>query len=236
MQEHKVMIGIPVFNDCYYFKIAVDCIIKSTQYPFKLVIVESESTDGSKEYSDDLKNIYPNKDIEVIHTKKEGPLAAYLKLFEKAKEYQMDLYLTQTDVIHFPLFGRDWLLELVKLSKLPDCGLVGTLQGGGIAGARYKEGFGWIGGWSCYVPIRIINEFGGYDPNFEIGDGVDIEYSYRVQNAGYKMYMANFWVDHHWLTAHVNEVDNKDKLEGIKIRNGRYFRKKYNLHDQEKDI
>lgn len=221
------IIGIPVRNDCEFFKIAIHCIMNSTQFPFKLIIVESESTDGCLEFCDSLKDIYPGKDIEIIHTPKEGPLKAYNRLFEKAKEYQMDLYLTQTDVIHFLLFQRDWLYELYDIAQNDRVGLVAPLGAWGVAGKNYYEGITWAGGWSCYIPIKTINLIGGYDEGYEIGDGVDIDYSMNVMKNGYELGQANFWVQHHWLTEHENE--QVEGLDEIKKRNGIYFRKKYKL-------
>lgn len=227
MPESKCIIGMPVRNDFKFFKMAIEAIIHTTRFPFKLIIVESASTDGSREYSDALPFIYPNHDIEIIHTPKEGPLKAYNKLFEKAKEYQMDLYLTQTDVIHFPLYGRDWLYELHRTAQHPEIGLVAPYGAWGVAGPNYKEGILWAGGWATYIPIKTINLLGGYDENYEIGDGVDIDYSMNITMHGLRMVQADFWIQHHWLTEHENE--KVEGLEDIKKRNGEYFRRKFGL-------
>ena len=220
-----VAIVIPVHNDFIFFRIAVESIIQNTLYPFKLIIIESESTDGSKEYADLLPKFYPNLDIRIVHTKKEGPMKAYNLGFEISKPY--DVYFTQTDTYHPRLIGRDWLHELVKLSRLPSAGLMTCIGGTGIAGAPYKEGFEWVGGWCMYVPRKILDQLGGFDENFIIGDGTDIEFSYRIKQAGYNIYMAGFWIDHHRLTAHSNEII--PDLEEIKKKNAEYFRKKYKL-------
>jgi GT2 family glycosyltransferase len=169
-----------------------------------------------------LPKMYPNQFIQVIHTKMEGPLMAYQLGFEASKPY--DVYFTQTDTYHPKLIGRDWLHEIVKLSKLPDCGFVSSLDAVKQSGETYF-GIPYIGGWSMFVPRRIIQKFGVFDENFLVGDAVDIEYTYRVIREGFKIYVANFWVDHHRLTEHNN--DRREDLEDIKIANRKYFREKY---------
>jgi len=228
-EETKIIIGMPVHNDFEYFRYAVDSLIRSTDFPFTLIIIESESTDGSKEYADLLPKIYKNKSIEVIHTKKQGPLKAYNKLFDIALERKSDLLLTQTDVIFPRLFRRDWLLEFVKISKMPSVGIITTINGGGISGPAYTQGFRWAGGWCTYIPHKTIRKIGKYDENFIIGDGVDIDYSYRIFKEGLQIVFTNYWVDHHYMSSHSNEQLEHEKLEEIKRKNATYFRRKFNI-------
>jgi len=223
--DSKVIIGIPVFNDCEYFKEAVRSLFNSTDFPFKLIIVESESTDGSAEYADTLAKALPDI-VEVFHTKREGPIKAYNLLFQIAKERQCDLYLTQTDVIHFRLFKRDWLAEANYISKQEGVGILAPFGAWGNADS-IAPGIPWAGGWACYIPIKTINLLGGYDERYEIGDLVDTDYSYNVVKQGLKLVQLNYWVQHHWLTAHVNE--QRDNLEEIKQRNRERFKSKYGL-------
>ena len=230
METKKPLIGMPVHNGFNAFKASIESLIHSTSCPFKLLIVESESTDGSHEYAKILPQLYPGIEIEIIHTKKEGPLKAYNMLFQKAKEYQMDLYLIQTDVIHFRLYGRDWLYEMTEVAKSEDVGLIAPLGAWGIAHEWHNQEFQWAGGWACYIPIRTINLIGGYDEGYEIGDGVDIDYTYNVQKHGLKCIRAPFWVQHHWMTEHEHEK-NPD-LQNIRKRNREYFRRKYDIKEE----
>lgn len=221
------LIVMPVYNDIKYFKMAIDSLYKSTDQQFTLVIIESESTDGSAEYADNLKKIYPSKDIEVIHTKKEGPMSAMNLGFKLALERKRGIYFTQTDVIHTSMFDRDWLMEYESVGNLPDCGMVTCWGGGGTSGPNYVNNFNWVGGWSTYIPYKTIEKLGGYDENMEIGWGADIEYSWRIINAGLRIYRIDYWVYHHRLTPHMN--DQNEKLKEIDARNSAYFRRKYKL-------
>lgn len=226
-KEYEVIIGLPVYNGFEFLRKSVESIFNTTNFPHKLVIIESESTDGSHEYCKILSKLYPHKNIEVIHTKKEGPLKAYNKLFAIARKEKKDLYLIQTDVIHFRLFKRDWLYEMNQIAQNKEVGLIAPMGAWGVSGPTFYNGVQWIGGWACYVPLRTNMLLGGYDENYEIGDGVDIDYSCNTLKNGLKLIQANFWVQHHWLTEH--EHENNPDLENIRKRNGEYFRKKFNL-------
>jgi GT2 family glycosyltransferase len=222
MGERKLVIGIPVYNDKKSFKFMIESLLNSTDYYDKIIIVESESTDGVDKFCDGLAKYY--KRIEVIHTKKEGPLKAYNLLFQKAKELESDLFLTQTDVAFPKLYNRDWLELINKVSKFDDVSIVTTLNGGGISGPEIIEGFEWVGGWATYIPYKTIEKLGGFDENYIIGDLVDIDYSYAASKIG-KIIKVNYWVDHHWQTAHTNEQRND--LQEIKQKNREYFKKKW---------
>jgi len=227
MGQTKILIAMPVHNDFEAFKYAINGIINSTAYPhYTILIIESESTDGSKEYADLLPKLFPRVDFIIKHTKKEGPLKAYNFAFDLAKEMKCDLYLTQTDVVHFRLYKRDWMWELHEMSKNPSIGLVAPLGAWGVA---YELGnpFNWIGGWACFVPYKTIELIGGYDEGYEIGDLVDVDYCYNVMQKGLKLVQADYWVQHHWMTAHVNE--QRADLEQIKQRNRKRFKEKWKI-------
>jgi len=56
--ERKPLIGIPVYNDLECLKEMIQSLLSSTNYFDKILIVESESTDGTKEYCDNLEKTY----------------------------------------------------------------------------------------------------------------------------------------------------------------------------------
>lgn len=219
MIEKPVAIIMPVHNSKQYLQIALDCIINRTKYPFKIILIESESTDGTDKVCDYYAAEFDN--VEVYHTKKEG--------IPKALNYGImmagdcDIYLTQDDVLHPRLYNRDWLNEMVKISKNKDCGMVISINAGGISGPTYYDGMPWAGTWSTFIPQKTIKKIGLFDEKFSPGMGDDIDYSYRVQKSGLKIYQANFWVDHHRTTEHF--CDRKD----IEISHAEYFKRKWDL-------
>lgn len=154
-----VAIIMPVHNGGNHVKHAILSIVRNTEFPYKLIIIESESTDGTDKVVDDWARQF--KQIEVYHTKKEGLIKAINFGIKKAGE--SDVYLTQDDVIIPKLYGRDWLTTLVAISKSENCGLVTTLQGGGISGPDYVDGLFWVGTWSMYIPRSTIEKMCFYE-------------------------------------------------------------------------
>lgn len=218
---------IPVYNDLIQLKEVVESLYSSTSVPFELLIIESGSNDGAKEYCDLLPKLYPNRKIEIIHTEKEGALKAYNLAFKIALERQQDIYMTQTDAIHFK-FKQDWLLELFKINIFyKNVGCVVMNNSCGVCHGRYIEGMNWAGFWGIYIPWQTIQKVGSFDEGYEIGDAVDIDWSYRLYLEGLHIIKSNYFNDHHHQTAHINE--DRPDLEEIRKRNGEYFARKFNI-------
>jgi len=225
-----VSIILPCHNSGKYLWPAIRSILFNTQHPFELILVESESTDGTNERCDKFAEKYEN--VKVIHTPKEGITKAINKGIKLAGDN--DVYLTQDDVILPDLFERDWLTALVDLSKTEGCGIVTTLNAGGVSGPSYLQGLSWVGTWSMFIPRKTINEVGDLDETFTPGPGDDIDYTYRIMKANKQVLVTDFWVDHHRKTENFN-----DNIEDIKRRNAEYFRKKHgldNIRIREKTI
>ena len=220
MDKKPIAIILPCYNSGKHLAPAVESIINNTEYPWKLILVESESTDGTDKVCDTFAK--ENDKIEVYHTKKEGITKAINFGIDKAGE--LDVYLTQDDVIIPNLYGRDWLTEIIKGKDKELCGVISTIQGGGVSGQIYIKDFQWAGTWSLFIPRKTIKKVGKFDENFSPGSGDDIDYSYRVNKAGLRIYLVNFWVDHHRQTENFN-----DKLKYRGIQNAGYFRKKHNI-------
>ena len=216
----KVAIILPCHNSGEHIKHAIKSIVTNTQHPYKLIIIESESTDGTDKVCDTWAQQF--EQIEVYHTKREGITKAINFGIKKAGD--MDVYITQDDVIIPNLYGRDWLNILVQCSKLDKCGAVTTIRGGGISGPTYLDGFKWVGTWSLFIPRKTIKEIGLFDEKFSPGPGDDIDYSYRICKAGKIIYEANFWVDHHRQTENFN-----DHIEEQIQKNAKYFQKKHGI-------
>jgi GT2 family glycosyltransferase len=216
------IIGIPVYNGYESFKAMFDSLLNSTDAFDKIYIIESSSTDGTAEYCDILMKIF--RRVEVIHTKKEGPLTAINMLFNIAKEQKQDLFLTQSDVLFPRLYKRDWLQQMKEAAQKEDCGLVTCLNGCGVSGPDYLEGLNWVGGWCIYIPYRAIEKVGGYDINYPQGWGVDIDYTISILNAGFNIHKIYYWVDHHMINDREHDADEEGKKAASK-----YFKKKWKL-------
>ena len=222
------IIGIPVHQDLEKLKYAFYTFLASTMVRDRIILLESGSTDGTAEFCDELAKFYSF--VEVIHTPLEGPLKAYNRLFQIAKERKSDLFLTQTDVIFPRRYNADWLQEMKRIAEQRvDAGLITCYGGGGHSGPDFIDGFFWVGAWTVYIPYRTIEKLGGYDENIPLGWGVDIDYTYAVQQAGLKVYTIDYWVDHHpnYVDNHEHEkVDNAAQLTQDAFT---YMRKKWKV-------
>jgi len=218
----KVAIILPVYNEIEYLPAMIEALYNSTDFPFKLIVVDGFSTDGTAEYCQALANadVMVNRNIELYQIPKKGLTNAINYGIKKAGK--LDVYLTQADVIHFKLYRRDWLKEMYGIAQKKDVGLVMGIAGGGISGPDYLKGQRWAGTWNTYLPKRTIKKVGFLDEN--MGPGDDIDYSYRVRKAGLGGFVCQFWVQHHRLTEHGNS-DSKAKIKKM----ARYFRKKHGI-------
>jgi len=223
-----MIIGMPIYNDAENLKFAFYSFINSTLVRDKIILLVSDSPDGSEKVCDEIAEFYDF--VEVIHRPKEGPLKAYNELFRIAKERKEDLLLIQTDVVFPRRYNRDWLQEMRQLAETrPDAGLITCYGGGQHCGPDFVEGFYWVGGWCTYVPYRTIEKFGGYDENYPIGWGVDIDYSWAVKQAGLQIYQIDYWVDHHPDYDRGHEHEKVGNIIDIKNKAFDYMRKKWKI-------
>lgn len=212
-----VDIIIPVHNSKIYLIYTLEAILNNTKHPFKIILVESESTDGTAQICDLYTQKYPNK-IEVYHTPKNGLITAINFGISKSKN---DVFLTQDDVIVPKLFERDWLDILHTLAKDEKCGLVTVANGYGTSGPEYLDKLKWVGTWAMYIPRRTIDKIGYFDEAYNPGMGDDIDYSFRVYVAGFNIMVTDYTVEHHRKTEHFSE--NRE----LGTKHAEYFRKKW---------
>ena len=227
--NNKVTICILTCNSMPHIVSTINSILENTHYPnYEILINDSESTDGTKKYLSLLEKLYQH--IKVIHTKKEGFIKALNTNIKEVKEG--DILLTHDDVLFPKLYMKCWLIEMIKMSNLPNAGIITSMNGGGVSGSDYINGFPWVGTWCLFLLRETLNKVGLFDENFGIGFGDDIDFTYRVIKGGLNIYRANFAVDHHRMTEHVNEISTEFE-ETTKKRNAEYFRKKHKLGEFE---
>ena len=166
----------------------------------------------------------------VANEQTKTPLEAYNYLFNLAKQEKSDLLMIQTDVVFPKLYKRDWLQIMSNITNeeiKPQIDVVTCINGGGISGPDYIDGFNWLGGWCTYYSNRVIDKVGGYDESFPNGYGVDIDHTYRIWKEGFRVARMNYWVDHHMQNERLH--DNDSKTEQMKQDSARYFKQKWKL-------
>ena len=219
----KVAIIIPTSNNLKQLETAVSSFMNSTDYEdYRFIIIESESTDGTKEYCDYMQKKLGIEKFRVYHTKKEGSIKACNFGINQTNANE-DVLLTQDDMLFFKLYKRDWLVEMIRTSQLEGAGAVTILNGGGRSGPDYLEGLTWAGTWCLYLPRKTIEKVGLFDEQFKIGE--DIDYSYRIYQSGLNIVHINVWFDHHMF----RETSHQPQDEELKKKNAQLFRRKHGL-------
>jgi GT2 family glycosyltransferase len=214
--DKPIAIIIPIHNSgVKYINLALQHLYASTEYPFELYLIESESNDGSAEFCDAWAN--EHKNTKTFHIPKRG--LANAVNYGITHSGDLDVYLTQPDVIHRKLYMFDWLRFMAVNSK--EYGVLPTINAGGISGPECLDGLNWFGTWSVFITRETINKVGLFDEQFSPCD--DVDYSYRCMKEGIKMASAPFWVEHHRLTPHIGDDPKIQEEMAIK------FRKKWKL-------
>ena len=159
LRETKVTIIMIARNSIPHIIHTIDSIISNRTLSSKLLIIEAESDDGTAKYCDWIAKYYKN--VEIIHAPKEGVIKAFNRGLKHVKEG--DVLLVHDDVVFPKLYMRDWLWEMVKYKQFGDCGLIIPLNGGGISGPEYVQGFPWAGTWCTFISRRTIDELKYYE-------------------------------------------------------------------------
>jgi len=218
---NKVSIILPVYNVMPHLKVMIQMLYNSTKFPFRLIIIDGFSTDGTAEYCKELEN----DNVRFYQIPKKGLVNAINFGIEKAGDD--DVYLTQADVIHYRLYGRDWLHEMNKLGNEKNMGMITSTAGWGESGPDFVDGFRWLGTWNTYITRHAINKIGVFDEQFSGGD--DIDYTYRVKKAKLRIVITDYWVQHHQLTdRNMSHDDNHLKEMYVLLR------KKWGIKDEKK--
>lgn len=202
MKSEGISIILAVWNQLCYTKLAVDSILKNSDSPFELVVVDNGSKPEMKEYFDSLKGT-----IAVTYIRNEknlGPIRAINQGIKAAKyDYVMAMH---NDVI---IMEKGWLR---KISAVMDADpLIGIV---GLAGRQeiYKTGcvneeslkhnlqnedlnapmgeeaaeVAVVDGL-CFVMRRsLIEKIGGLDETFGYMHCYDLDLSLQSRNAGFR--------------------------------------------------
>lgn len=243
----KVSIIVLTYNNLELNKACVESILSKTAYPnYELIILDNMSTDGTVEYLQELDKMNDPRVKIILNDRNSGFAGGNNKAIKEATgEYIM---LLNNDT----LVTRGWLTNAVKhLVNDEKCGMCGAVTNsiGNQAKIRvnYKnkkelDNFAYLytslhnneiytdvdrlAMFCTIVRKDIMDRFGMFDENYEIGMFEDDDYAKVVEKAGYSFYVAEDVFVHHVNNASFKKLDSKEYKE-IFDKNKKYFEKKW---------
>lgn len=116
-----ISIVITNYNRVNFLKKCIDLINERTRYPFRIIVVDSNSTDGSRDYLKNCKTLGTIYD-HVLLEENNGQGYALTKGYEKVEEWEErrpsdSLFVTSNEDLYVPLFkkGPCWLERMKHL-------------------------------------------------------------------------------------------------------------------------
>ncbi len=180
----RVSVVIPAFNESKNIHKTLESLLAQTYKDFELIVVDNSSTDNTSE----IANMYGAK---VIYEPKKGVTHARQTGFLAAKGEI--IISTDADAIHPP----DWIERIVKIMdsdpSLVAVGGIAYLHSGPLS-ARLAAKYlfypflvidkllsgGWnLSGFSMAVKKDAFLRTGGFDPNLNIGEDIDLSKKLR---------------------------------------------------------
>jgi len=193
----KCDIIIPVWDQLEVTRECVDSILKNTEYPYRLIIVDNASAPSTRDYLDGLKG---NKNLDLLLIRNDKNLG-----FVKA----VNQGVVASDAPYLCIMNNDtiassgWLSEMIDVMKAnPSIGLLNPSSNtsGQFPGEKSIEEYaltlkGLKGeiqelytcrGFCMIVTREVIKRVGLLDEIYHVGYFDDTDYCKRAQGLGYK--------------------------------------------------
>ena len=214
-----VTITIPCFNAVEYTKICLESLVRYSDIPFELILVNNGSADGTKKYFDCVKKHLKSsflKKLTVINYKENKGVPHALNLGVALSSTEYFIYVNN-DVV----FSPNWLSKLyyAASNSAKNIAVIGTMfnnvkpkfalsdinktaKAVEIANYRKTEYAPTVHGLCMTVKKEVFNDIGMFDEKFFPCFGEDIEFCDRAKKAGYKLLLAkDVFVYHFWNKA-----------------------------------
>lgn len=240
-----VSIGIVTFHNRELTELCLESIRRSTIYPnYEIVVVDNASTDGTREWLEELARDWPRLRI-IANDTNLGFAAACNQAFAEAQG-EILCFLNNDTVV-----TRGWLTAMVQyLQEHPETGMVGPVSNGVANAARVEPGYTdladleeWAAAWtrkhrgeSFPIPMLALycaairrdtwERVGPLDEAFATGMFEDDDYSKRLRRAGYELRcLRDAWV-HHWHQASFGALPSDEYLRIYEENRRRFLEKR----------
>lgn len=172
---------ICAYNNLDLSKRCVESVRKYTESgKYKIIFIDDASIDGTRQWAEDQESncddFYTNTNFVNI-----GFVKSVLKGYMVARPIDEAnyLFLLNNDII----LGACWLDGALELLSDPKVAIIGALGHKEVAGEMVE----FISGSRMIIKKKIIDEIGFFDDKFKFGYWEDVDFSRRVQKAGYKI-------------------------------------------------
>lgn len=182
-----VNIGMVTYNRLEFTKQSIESIIKFTQYPYSLTVIDNNSKDGTKEYLSELKQKGKIKNLVLLSANVGVAKASNLAWsLEPNAEYYLKY---DNDIV---IEKDNWLNNMVDIiEKIPQSGAVAynferkSYPLSEITGLklRIKEE-GNLGGACILIPKRTKDLIGVWNEEFGLYGEEDADYGFRIKASG----------------------------------------------------
>jgi GT2 family glycosyltransferase len=194
-----------VWNQLEFVKQAIESLDEhTTREEYRLVVVDNNSNMETRIY---LQEMFDEGVIDELITNKKnlGYIVAANQGYKLAKERYNLPYVTwvSTDI----LFNKYWLEKFIQtFNSNEKIGAVGPISNyvAGLQSIQHnlygikKEETKLLIGFFIMIKDSVIQEIGPLDESFGMGGADDLDYSIRIRNAGYKLYINREVYIHHY--------------------------------------
>ncbi|MGO0121833.1 glycosyltransferase [Desulfothermobacter acidiphilus] len=216
-EKELISVVMPVYGDIGPTRVSVDALFKFTNYPIELILVDNS---GSREMAEFLEDVVA-KHREKVKVIRPGdnlgyPLGCNLGLAAAEGNY---LVVMNNDVVVSPYWASYLLAAFAADPRLgiggPCTNYAAGFQGTNLSPPDLASFPDWAARWHreragkltvvnrligflWMMKCELLEEIGGFDPLFGVGNFEDDDYCLRAQLAGYRLAVAEDVFVHHY--------------------------------------
>jgi N-acetylglucosaminyl-diphospho-decaprenol L-rhamnosyltransferase len=227
MSDPLVSLVIPLYNQLHYTKQCIASIRRCTAIPYELILVDNGSSDGTREYLQQL------EEATVIANEKNLGCAKAWNQGAKASQGEI-IGILNNDLVLTP----GWLEGLLAFMKKTNHGIVSpALREGPLTYDLDRYALEFANSCRnatrrdlhapCFLVSReVFEKIGLFDEGFAYGGCEDIDFFWRAKAAGFSVGITGSVLIHHFGMI-TQKAIKKTETKAYPAANLAYFKKKW---------